>query len=268
MKRKTVLWLILMACFSAFFILMLAYSSTRRSEQYVGYVDIRIERDGVLYLQEQDVRSWLKQHGIRLENRSFDEFDVSNVEHVLRQNPYVASVQVYPVGDTVLSVAMKQRNPVLKVYSSGHAMFQIDENGVEMPVNPKYTARLRVLTGNLPYAPDYGFDLKRLSDTSEQVMLRTAFELNEYLLADPLWDAMFEQIYLTKDNEFELIPKVGGQLVRLGRLKGLADLEDKMRRLRLFYQYGMGDDGWEKYSVLDLRYEDQLVATRRRGFSR
>lgn len=265
MNRKVVIWFVLMVFFGVFFVWMLAYSSMQRSRQVVGHVDMKIERDGPLCLQEEDIMAWLKQHGIRLQGKSFDELNVSNIEQILAQNPYVSSVHVYPVGDSVLNVDMRQRDPVLKVYNMHQTFFQIDEDGVEMPVNLKYPARLRVLTGFLPYAPVYGLNVRDLADTSRQVALRTAFALNEFLRKDPFWDAMFEQIFLNEKQEFELVPKVGGQLVKLGRIASLADLESKMERLWLFYQYGIGDHGWERYSILDLRYEGQLVATRRRG---
>lgn len=266
MKRKTLAWLVVMVCFATLFVWMFAYSSMQRGRQAVGHLNIRIERDGPLYMQEQDVRDWLKQHGLRLEGRSFDELNVSNIEQILQQNPYVAEAQVYPVGDSVLNVDMRQRNPVLKVYNAQQVVFQIDEAGVEMPVNSKYAVRLRVLTGFLPFAPEYGLNVCEMADTSEQAVLKQAFLLNDFLREDPFWDAMFEQIYLTENREFELVPKVGGQVVRLGHWEDKEDLRGKMERLRLFYLYGMGDQGWEKYSVLDLRYEGQLVATKRRGF--
>ena len=268
MSRKTLIWTILIALFMLCLSCMLAYASVQRRSQVVSHVDIRIEREDILYLQEKDVWAWLEDHGIRVLGKSFAGIDVAEVERVLRQNPFVADVQVYPAGDSSLSVSMRQRNPVLKVLNTAQTLFQVDEEGVEMPVSPDYAARVRVASGHVPGKPVYGANVRHLADSMSRLVLGTIYEINRFLRADPLWDAMFEQIYVTEGLEYELLPKVGGQVVRLGKVSGRADLEDKMKRLRLFYLYGMGDHGWEKYSVLDLRYEGQLVATRKPGYQR
>ena len=265
MKRKTFVWVVLFGSFVALSVLMLAYSSVQREIRKLGRVDIRIDRHGSVYLQEQDVRMWLQEHGLHLEGKPMVDVIASNVEKIVEENPFVARVEVYPSGDSVLYLDVEQRNPALKVLNSDQVLFQIDENGVEMPVNPRYTARVRVATGNIPCKPSYGDNVRDLSDSLARSVLKKLYGINSFLWQDPLWDAMFEQIYVTGEGEFELVPKVGGQLVKLGGIETEADLAAKMEKLKLFYLHGMGDHGWEKYSVLDLRYRDQLVATRKKG---
>ena len=71
MSRKTLIWTILIALFMLCLSCMLAYASVQRRSQVVSHVDIRIEREDILYLQEKDVWAWLEDHGIRVLGKSF-----------------------------------------------------------------------------------------------------------------------------------------------------------------------------------------------------
>ncbi|MDE7357007.1 MAG: cell division protein FtsQ, partial [Bacteroidales bacterium] len=73
--------------------------------------------------------------------------------------------------------------------------------------------------------------------------------------------------YVNRNQEIDLVPKVGGQIVELGKIEDINDLAQKMFRLRLFYEHAMKGQDWQRYSVLDLRYRNQLVATRRAGYN-
>lgn len=269
MKRaaRVVLLSVLFAFLAGTAIVMLGYSAGKQREMTCVRSEISISRGNFdVYLQNRDVKRWLKDHGIVIAGKKSREVSTSNVEHVLLQNPYVASAQVYMTQDGTCHLRVEQRNPVLKVACTDGRMYQIDRNGVEMPVNTDYAVRLRVASGYIPFAPEYGLDVTGIADTLPRAVLKRLFEINAFLAADPLWDVLFEQIYVTYAGEYELVPKVGGQLVKLGKVKDRNDLADKMKRLELFYKKGVNACGWEKYSVLNLKYRNQLVATKRVDF--
>lgn len=243
------------------------YAARNRAANKCREVSVGIEREGAMvYMQPKDVRAWLEKYGFRLEGSPVRSLETARIESALRRNPYVREAEVFVTEDGVLHLEVWQRNPSLKVINLSQQLFQIDDRGVEMPDNPGYRSRLRVASGYIPYAPLYGSDVDDIPDSLGRSMLKKLFHINRYLEEDPLWNALFEQIYVTASGEIELIPKVGGQLVRLGRIADREDLDDKMFRLKLFYQKGMSQEGWQKYSVLSLKYKNQLVATRRAGF--
>ena len=91
--------------------------------------------------------------------------------------------------------------------------------------------------------------------------MKPLFELTNFILDDPFWKALFEQIYVNSRNEFVLVPKVGDQVVIFGKWDLSA--EDKFRRLRVFYEEGMSREGWQKYHSIDLRYRGQVVCERK-----
>ena len=46
-------------------------------------------------------------------------------------------------------------------------------------------------------------------------------------------------------------------------LGSFADFEEKLDNLRLFYEKAIPKVGWEKYSIISLKYKDQIVCTKR-----
>jgi cell division protein FtsQ len=61
-------------------------------------------------------------------------------------------------------------------------------------------------------------------------------------------------------GQIELIPLAGEHLIILG---DTSDIEGKMKRLELFYEEGLNKTGWDKYSKIDLSYNNQVVCTKR-----
>ncbi len=266
MKRiiRIVLLLFFFALLAGTAIVMLRYSARQQQKMLCTEAEIDIDRKNFeVYLQNRDIEKWLGDHGIIIKGKKSREVSASNIEQVLLQNPYVGQAQVFMTMDGTCHLKVEQRNPVLKVVASNGQMFQIDRNGIEMPVNTDYAVRLRVASGYIPVVPKYGLDVTRIADTLRASVLKRLFEINDFLSENPFWDAMFEQIFVTYTGEYELVPKVGGQLVKLGKIEDIADLENKMKRLDLFYRKGVNTGGWEKYSVLNLKYRNQLVATKR-----
>lgn len=248
-------------------VLMLRYGAAKRKEEVCERVEINIERQSYdIYLQNRDIEKWLVENGIQITGKKSAEVRTSLIETVLLRNPYVSQAQVFFAQDGNCRMQIDQRNPFLKVVSTDGKMYQIDRNGVEMPINTDYAVRLRVASGYIPFAPQYGLDVTQIADTLPKSVLKRLYQINAFVEEDPLWNAMFEQIYVTYSGEYELIPKVGGHIVRLGKIEDMNDLAVKMRRLALFYRKCLPEGILDRYSVLNLKYDKQLVATKRPGF--
>ncbi|RLD54531.1 MAG: cell division protein FtsQ, partial [Bacteroidetes bacterium] len=81
-----------------------------------------------------------------------------------------------------------------------------------------------------------------------------------YINDDEFLKAQIEQIYVTESKEFELIPKVGRQLILFG---GIENMEKKFNNLIAFYKKGMKNNGWTKYKTINLKFENQVVCAKK-----
>lgn len=61
-------------------------------------------------------------------------------------------------------------------------------------------------------------------------------------------------------GEFVLVPLIGDQKIILGSTR---HLDDKLNRLKIFYQKAMPATGWREYETINLKYNGQIVFCKR-----
>ena len=69
------------------------------------------------------------------------------------------------------------------------------------------------------------------------------------------------RINVLPGKEIELIPRVGNHIIYLGKLE---HFEDKLGRLKTFYEKGLNQVGWNKYSRISLEFGNQIICTKKK----
>jgi cell division protein FtsQ len=72
--------------------------------------------------------------------------------------------------------------------------------------------------------------------------------------------AQIEQVDITPGRSFEMIPKIGNQLIVFGSAD---NYEEKFNNLLIFYKNVQSKIGWNKYSTLNVSYKNQVIAVKR-----
>ena len=90
-------------------------------------------------------------------------------------------------------------------------------------------------------------------------LLTNLYRLAMYITHDKFLKAQIDQIYVNESGEFELVPRVGNQLIILGSAD---DLEAKFKKLFAFYKYGLNKIGWNKYNTINLKYKNQVLCSK------
>ncbi len=191
-----------------------------------------------------------------------NKFNVNQIEEKLNNNHSIKDAQVYKTIDGELVINVKQRRPIVRIFSKNESYY-IDEKGVLMPLSNKYTARLLVVSGDLnePFAKRYLFNYNRLHDTLvDKTMLDDIYKISNYIDKSDFWRAQIEQIHVDKVSGLELIPKVGNHKIVFG---GIDNLDGKFEKLMIFYNKGLSKTGWNEYSEINLKYKNQVVCTKR-----
>jgi cell division protein FtsQ len=63
------------------------------------------------------------------------------------------------------------------------------------------------------------------------------------------------------DREIELFPAIGNHKIVFGEAK---DIAEKFNKLKLFYTQGLNkSDGWMKYAIVNLKYKNLVVCTKK-----
>ncbi len=216
---------------------------------------------GMRFVDEEAVRNMVLE-GTGLIGTPVGEVDITGIEDRLRANGSVGRADAYRTMDGVLHVRVEQREPIARVINEDGSGFYITKDGHTMPLSTVHTARVLVFTGPLhePFAQGVT-DIRALDDsTAAATHLEAMWNIARTISADRVWNALFDQAAFDPAQGFELVPRVGAHRVRIGSGEQLGP---KLAKLRSFYDQGITQTDWRRYSIIDLRFGDQVVCTKR-----
>lgn len=176
------------------------------------------------------------------------QFNIYKLEKQLERNPWILSSDLYFDQLHMLHIDVKQRTPIARVFNPDGNSFYMDSSFSILPVNSNDIISLPVFT-NFYINPT-------AATAADSVILRRIATLSEFILADPFWMAQIEAVNINADNSFEVVPQVGDQVINLGERD---DWENLFSKLSVLYQYLNKEEGWSKYSKIDLQFKDQVV---------
>ena len=118
--------------------------------------------------------------------------------------------------------------------------------------------------GNIIPSKNNSTDLVIATGDIKRKYAQTTLKQFGLLLFDnPFWRSQIEQINVLPDGSVEMIPRVGDHIVYLGQP---THLNEKLTRLEKFYRYGLSKAGWNKYSYINIEFNNQIICKKRKGF--
>jgi cell division protein FtsQ len=218
------------------------------------------------FIDRDEILSAVRSSGIT--GKPMGSINTAMLEKKIMSNPYVEKAEVYSTVDGKLQVNVLQRNPLLRIVNVRDEHFYIDRNGRFMPVSDRYSTPVVVASGfifdtySMMQVPEWSSDSVSDSLPSRHHILHQLFDLALYLETDTFWNAQIEQIYVNEGLDIELIPRIGSHRIILGNTD---DMREKFQRLYIFYTKGLNNTGWNNYSVINLKYNNQVVCTKIRS---
>jgi cell division protein FtsQ len=264
--NKRIINITLWSVFSVMLVVLLGFTGHRQSIRACQGLQISVvDETGHLFIEPRDILELLSTKGSRIKGKPMNEIDLARLEKIIYTNPFVERAEVFSGLDGYVNINIWQRNPVMRVINSRNEHFYIDESGTYFPVSDKYSCHVVVASGFIDDSPVRKSIASARPFPGDTAVAPIMVQLNEiawFLKNNDLWDAQIEQIYVNEKYEIELIPRVGNQSIVLGNTDHLAE---KMNNLMIFYTEAAVRSGWDKYSVINLKYHDQVICTKRTG---
>lgn len=242
-----------------------AFVNIKQHEVKCSEVIISISDDnGNYFLENSDVLELLNSRNRQPAGKPLHEINTAMLETIINTNPYVANTEVFSTIDGKLHIHVKQRNPVMRIINNDGENFYIDDNACLMPVSEKYTPDIIAASGNI-----FGHYSQRkieeryftANDTAnKKYIIAQLYTIAKFLQHDSISNALFTQVYVNENSEIELIPRIGDQRIIIG---DAGDLRRKIDKLMIFYKEGLNKTGWTQYSTINLKYENQVVCTKK-----
>ena len=195
--------------------------------------------DDFKFVSDNDVRVQLQNSGVYPVGKLHSDIDLTEMEESLMKLNMVKSVKCYFATNGDVNVSVTQRVPVFRVKEDGRDYY-IDNERKRMPTSIKFSAYVPIVTGNV----NFEFAASEL------------YDFVVYLQSESRWRSAFTQVYVYPENKVELIPRVGDFRIELGTLERY---EAKLGKLEKFLKVLPKYHSWDKYSVINLEYKDQVV---------
>lgn len=195
------------------------------------------------FVNDKDVEAILRKASLNPIGKPMDKVNTDKIESVLLNNQMIRSVEAYKTPSGIIKLEIIQKMPILRIMSI-RGNYYVDNEGSIMPVSSHYVARVPVVSGYVE---------KELATTD-------LYKFALFLQENKFWNNQIEQIFVHPNNEAELIPRVGNHRILLGLLD---DYETKLNNLELFYKQAIPYVGWDKYSMINLKFKNQIVCTKK-----
>ncbi len=245
--------------------LVLAYSFTSVERKKIVCTEINIIIEDSLssrFYSQQDIEDIIRKGNVNILGYPLNEINTRKMEKMFHAKPYIKNAEIYTTMKGALTVRIKQRKPVIKIYALNGKSWYLDAEGYIMPESQKFAPYVLVANGNFPsieaLAKSGKLDQAENKDNYKE--WGDALELANTINENDLWKCQIVQIYLNRQGIFEIFPRVGAHQIILG---DVIHLEEKFEKLNTLYTHGLSNQGWNNYDKIDLRYKNQVVCTKR-----
>lgn len=184
-------------------------------------------------------------------NKKIKDIYTNDIERRIEENNYVENAEVFSNFEGSIKVNIEQKNPVYRVFNNQGVSYYVDKDATHIPISTKFTPRLIVATGYIPSNAD---------KEKQQVVETNLYKLVQFIESNSFWSALIGQIYVEANGDFVLYPKIEGQKIVLG---DTTDLEQKFRKLQIFYKEGLKNINWQQYESINLKYKGQIICTKK-----
>ena len=194
------------------------------------------------YLSQDDILKVISENKLAYSGQNLNEINLNDIENSIQKNPIVKNNECYKTPSGNIIVEVEQRVPVLRVITP-LTSYYIDKDRKKLPLSEKILVYVPVATGAI----------------NEEFASTELFDLVQYLSANKKWNDQIEQIVVKENEEIELIPRMGKQLILFGKLN---NFEEKFNSVELLYSQVFNKTGWNYYNKINLRYDGKIICTK------
>lgn len=249
MKRPYKILLILLGALAL--LVLVVWANIQRTHSVVRGVEVDIRYGKAPRLVEgQTVRDSILAAIPALLQYRVGDVDRDEVAAAAAKVPYLTDIIASTSVSGKVVVRARQRRPIARLFYTDSEWY-FDTEGHLMPAGRQGSCNVLVAGGDFvePLRPD-----------SLNTQVLALLQLARYLDAEKKYGAMIDQIYVERDGDMMMVPKLGDHVVELGAVD---DLDTKFAHLLTFYRKGMPRAGWNTYSKVSLKFDGQVVCTKK-----
>jgi cell division protein FtsQ len=202
------------------------------------------------FMDEDEITSMIEKSGEPIIGHQLSAINIDKLEAKLTTFATLNNVEIYRKIDSrglsfkgKLIINVDERTPVLRIKNANEDYY-LDRTGIKIPVSHKFIERIMIASGTFP----------------DETIKTNLLKMTNFVNKDEFWRAQIEQVFIQPNGELLLLPQVGDYLIQFGKPD---DYELKFRNLKAVYQQGFKNFGWNKYKVISVKYQNQVVCTKK-----
>ncbi|UMB62110.1 cell division protein FtsQ [Lutibacter sp. A80] len=223
-------------------VFLYGFSHHKHTAKKVGDIVVEFGQGGNLFMNYDMVNKLLIQNGIPVLNEAKTVIDLQKLEANVLSHPMVEKAAVFLTVDGVLKAKIKQRTPIARVVSNADSYY-IDKQAKKMPLSENHSARVLLVSGNI------------IDKDIDEIYLLVTTILNDEFLKKQIVG-----VQKTQKNQFILKTRIGEQDIEIGAID---NLDSKFKNLKSFFNKTMADKTIDKYTSINLKYNNQVVCTKK-----
>ena len=222
-------------------VFLYGFAAHRNSLKSNKEVKVVFENGENLFVSYETVNKLLIQNLEAYKNQSKENINLNTLEEFLQRNQMIENAEIFLTLSGELGAIITQRTPVLRVANESETYYY-DKLGAKMPLSDNYSARVPITTDAI--SGQGNADIITLSNT-----IRNDDFLQKQIIGIKLIEG-------EKKDQFELKTRVGDQKIIFG---DLSRIEEKIAKLKVFYQKIMLDSTITDYKTINLKFYNQIV---------
>ena len=221
-----------------------------------GNGDFFVNNDDILKIIETETGNQI--------GKTSNEISLARIEAAIRKEPHISNAEASLSLDGQLTIDIMQKRAVVRIINNVGESFYLNEDGDVMPLSDIYAASVPVATGNITETEAlFSYRSLNIPETDPMAnitVLDDIFRISKYIEKDTFWNAQIQQMVVDPKGDILLIPTMGEHTIVFGKA---IDIDEKFNKLMHFYMEGLNKTGWNKYSIINLNYKNQVVCLRK-----
>lgn len=220
---------------------LFAFSSIRNANRKVSEPLVKFLGEENLFVTHETVSKLLILNQESVTNKPKEIIDLNVLENTLSSNPMIKEAQVYINVDGQLTAEINQKQPIARVVTN--ASYYVDNDGTYMPLSTNYSARVPLVTGVVEKNNLYNVAVVARKVREDEFLKNNVIEIHQ-----------------NENKSIDLKFRKDDFTIQLGSIN---QLDKKINNLKAFYQKAMRDSTLNKYRVVNLRFDKQVICTKK-----
>lgn len=243
MWKGPVKWILLCGLL-AYIVVMFVWGRAEASRHTCHGITVEIDGQGqVSSVSEENVKDLLKGYPSPIEGQPLPAVNTLDIAEYLRKFNSFETVDCMITTQGNLKIKVLPMVPALRVFDNGKTYY-VNKDGKTMAAIPAFHVDVPVVTGSF----------------SDLFRPESLLPVVRFIERDSLLSNVVSMIEAKDADNIILVPRIKGHVINIGDTTRLAEKRDAILTA---YRSILPYKGWEAYDTISVKFQGQIVATRK-----